>query len=426
MTDYQELIEKTIVDQALIFPSAHAKRYDETRKPRTLEELLQAAVTTVPFYRDRVGEDAPTLSAFPLISKNTLRDNFVDLASDQIDPTRARIGFTSGSTGVPVQVIHDFDHFALEAALAVERAVTLGLPARRRILVPMKSMSLPWMEYPSPWLWHSTIAEFGAPDGQLRPQYAGSAVAFEPHVVYGHPSDCLNFARALRAVGSSITPTVVSTFGELITDSSRAELSSLLSGARVIDAYAMYEFGTIAEQCVAGTYHIIEGKTVVEVLQDGELVKPGEVGDLVITGLSNLSQPLIRYITGDRGAVKEVHCSCGTHSPALVELVGRSLPNFVVGDRVIRIDSLSRAMKRLPVRRFQLAVLPDETLELRYDAAQPLSDTTVSEIRQALTPEGAPAISVALVTADGAWSHADSAKHRDFIDLRDATATQDK
>jgi phenylacetate-CoA ligase len=83
-------------------------------------------------------------------------------------------------------------------------------------------------------------------------------------------------------------------------------------------------------QCREGNFHELTETGVIEVITpDGELAKPGEAGELVITSLINDAMPMIRYRTGDIGVKTEGFCTCGRTSPILKEIVGR-IADFIV------------------------------------------------------------------------------------------------
>jgi len=52
-------------------------------------------------------------------------------------------------------------------------------------------------------------------------------------------------------------------------------------------------------------------------------VKAGEIGEIVITSLTNYSMPLIRYKIEDRGILSKKECSCGRGFPLLEKVEGR-------------------------------------------------------------------------------------------------------
>lgn len=91
-----------------------------------------------------------------------------------------------------------------------------------------------------------------------------------------------------------------------------------LWGAEVYDFYGLSDiFGACAAMCEAKDgLHIAENHILVETvdIHTGEVLKPGEVGELVFTTLRKHARPLIRFRTGDIGWIDNTPCSCGrTH-----------------------------------------------------------------------------------------------------------------
>ena len=78
--------------------------------------------------------------------------------------------------------------------------------------------------------------------------------------------------------------------------------------------------------------HIVPDVGIVELYNEkGEPCKPGEVGELVSTGLLNFDQPLLRYKIGDLVKLSEdQNCPCGRQMPIVDEIVGR-IEDIVIG-----------------------------------------------------------------------------------------------
>ena len=99
-----------------------------------------------------------------------------------------------------------------------------------------------------------------------------------------------------------------------------------------IDTYQMYgatEVGDVAYECSQKKgWHICE-EDIVEIVDPatGMHVKPGELGEVVVTRLNHIFF-LMRFGTGDLSRVIEEPCSCGRTSLRLAGITGR------VGDAV--------------------------------------------------------------------------------------------
>ncbi|MDR3148419.1 MAG: phenylacetate--CoA ligase family protein, partial [Oscillospiraceae bacterium] len=101
----------------------------------------------------------------------------------------------------------------------------------------------------------------------------------------------------------------------------------------LFDFYGLSDiFGACAAQCeVHDGLHIAEDHILVETidLQTGEVLKPGERGELVYTTLRKRARPMIRFRTGDIGRIDTTPCKCGrTHGRIYVD--GRKDDMFIV------------------------------------------------------------------------------------------------
>ena len=76
----------------------------------------------------------------------------------------------------------------------------------------------------------------------------------------------------------------------------------------------------VATECLTARdgLHVNEDHFIVEVIdpEDGRPVAPGADGELVFTTLTKEALPLIRYRTGDLGAITLEPCRCGRTTPA--------------------------------------------------------------------------------------------------------------
>jgi phenylacetate-CoA ligase len=152
-------------------------------------------------------------------------------------------------------------------------------------------------------------------------------------------------------------------------------------GARVFECYGSAEFNLIASECPqSGLLHICEGNVLVEVLQDGRPVQPGEEGDAVITALHSYAMPLIRVSLGDRVRTGPPTCPCGAPFGTLVRVEGREDPMFPLpGGGVLPSYFLRLPLvERWPwVRQYQLVQERLDLLRLKVVAVDGVTDVAV-------------------------------------------------
>jgi phenylacetate-CoA ligase len=117
----------------------------------------------------------------------------------------------------------------------------------------------------------------------------------------------------------------------------------------VYDHYGQSEAVCMAMQCRHRRMHTIPATGIVEILrEDGSACGPGEVGEIVATGLLNDAMPLIRYRMGDYAAwAEDQSCPCGNVHPIIANLEGR-VDDYLVTANGRKIGRLSTAIKRSP------------------------------------------------------------------------------
>jgi phenylacetate-CoA ligase len=150
-------------------------------------------------------------------------------------------------------------------------------------------------------------------------------------VLVATPSFALVIAQALadEGIDPASTPLELGLFGgEPWTEALRTEIDRTL-GMRAVNFYGLSEMcgPGVATECLTARdgLHVNEDHFIVEVIdpEDGSLRPPGAEGELVFTTLTKEALPLIRYRTGDLGAVTEEPCRCGRTTARLTRLAGR-------------------------------------------------------------------------------------------------------
>jgi phenylacetate-CoA ligase len=153
----------------------------------------------------------------------------------------------------------------------------------------------------------------------------------DAQVLAATPSYALAIAQALAEAGVDPLPSPLELGllgGEPWTEGLRAQIDRAL-GIRSVNFYGLSEMcgPGVATECLLARdgLHVQEDHFLPEVIDpdtDAPL-PPGTVGELVFTTLTKQALPLIRYRTGDLGAISEEPCRCGRTSVRLSQLGGR-------------------------------------------------------------------------------------------------------
>jgi phenylacetate-CoA ligase len=144
----------------------------------------------------------------------------------------------------------------------------------------------------------------------------------------------------------------VFTTAEPLYDFQRAAIAATFHCPVAVE-YGCRDGGLVALECPAGSLHIAAEGMHVEVLPAG----PGETsGELVLTNLESYALPIIRYRTGDLGALETAPCPCGRGLPRLARVEGRRTDFLVTpSGKLMHALAVIYVLREVPgVREFQV------------------------------------------------------------------------
>jgi phenylacetate-CoA ligase len=306
-----------------------------------LRRLVRHAYRNVPYYRRQMQErklrpedirGQADLHKLGFLTKPDIRKHlYFDIMSENHDKAQILKISTSGSTGEP------FVCYADRAQLEVRWAATLraqewtgyrfGDPTVRlwhQTLGMTKSQA--WKERADAIFSNRTfIPIFELSDENLA-KMIDVVVRVQPVLMDGY-AEALDFiARYLKTTGRvDVRPKALMSSAQTLPLPSRKLIEEAF-GCKVFDKYGSREFSGIAYECEAHSgHHVVSEAYIVEVLKDGEPVKPGEVGEVVITDLNNYCMPFIRYRIGDLAEAVDdsIACPCGRGAPRVGAIEGR-------------------------------------------------------------------------------------------------------
>ncbi|MBS3764183.1 MAG: AMP-binding protein, partial [Planctomycetes bacterium] len=121
-------------------------------------------------------------------------------------------------------------------------------------------------------------------------------------------------------------------------------------GADVYSTYASTEAVTTFCECIKQQGgHLHPELAVIEIVDDqGDPVKPGENGEVVLTPLGTEGMPLIRYRTGDISFLLEEPCGCGRNSVRLGPILGRKKQMIKYKGTTLYPQPIAAALQTIP------------------------------------------------------------------------------
>jgi phenylacetate-CoA ligase len=300
----------------------------ERLKWERLENLLYNARTTTNFYSSRAKK--PMLSAFPVIDKTTIRSKFDEFISQDYNKSKLKEAVTSGSTGSPLKVLQDRGKIKRNTA----DTIFFGIKAKFWIGEPLVYAKI-WNEI-------NQKNQFVQKAQNIIPLNVinlskESLSSFVNHLnKFKNKLTFLGYPSAIEKMASYVLENPkekkflvksIITMSEAISSGGR-ELMREAFSCPVYSRYSNVENGIIAQECddLKEGFLINSPSYHVEILElDSDVpVEEGQIGRIVVTDLFNYGMPIIRYDTGDIGAMETVETSNGVRE-VLSRVEGRRM-----------------------------------------------------------------------------------------------------
>lgn len=357
------------------------RRWSSYRESRLRETL--AAAARIPYYADRPGAAlrVGSFAEIPVLRRAEVRDLGASVRGLRPAGFRFESDLSSGSTGIPAELIFDRAHqrgrFAARARYLLESGWTPlqrsawiiylphGTPDARvvghRLLFGTRFLSIfTGLDEQEAWLRH-----------------------LDPHSLYTLPSNLDVLAERLSR---SALPSLrcIMTGGEVVEDSLREKVRRAF-GIEIADNYGSTE-AFVAWRCPRGRYHVNAEHVLVEIAdQDGRPTRRGQLGRVLVTTLQNRRMPLVRYEIGDYAQASDAECPCGRTLPVLGRIAGRAvqLLRLADGRLVSPWELIVRVRTEWALRQFQIVQKTFEQFVFRHVSDAPLS----AEVRERLTRE---------------------------------------
>lgn len=274
-----------------------------------LTKLLIHASDTVLYYKKFSNQES--LVDFPVLNKEIIRQNLSLFLSNKYNSEDLIPVVTSGSTGTPFKVFHDKNKRYRNNADTIYYAGLAGYQLGHR-LIYMKIWAKQktnnpvhfWMQN----IWpvdvihlnevqmHNMIKKLEKTKATFG--FLGYASAMDELCKY------LDKTRNGYKINSNVKSII--SMSESLNDYTRKTMSKYF-GAPMVSRYSNLENGIIAQQLLnsKGQYLVNTASYFLEILKlnTDELAETGEIGRIVITDLFNYAMPMIRYDTGDLGAI---------------------------------------------------------------------------------------------------------------------------
>jgi len=304
-----------------------------------LQATLERAYSKIPFYKkkfDKAGikpadiKNLSDLTSVPFTTKDDLRDNYpFGMFAEPLDDI-VRVHASSGTTGQVTVVGYTATDIDTWAEL-VTRCIVLSGGTKKDII--------------------QVAYGYGLFTGGLGLHYGGEKLG--AMVIPMSGGNTKRQIQVMKDFGSTIlccTPSYALYMGEVAaemgidfkqlnlkagifgaepwSESMRQEIETKLN-LKAYDIYGLSEVigPGVANECeVQQGLHVFEDHFIPEVIDpdSGEVLGPGEQGELVITTITKEATPVIRYRTKDVTSLNFEPCACGRTHARMQRVFGRS------------------------------------------------------------------------------------------------------
>lgn len=323
---FQQLVKQLLKMQ--YYNKDQIESYTENR----IRKVLLAAKNTdyyenkLPSVQEISKTPLPVLKDIPVLDKEEVRKNFRAFINREYRDELIQHG-TSGTTGMPLQVIWTKESMDMERALIwrqrLETGTHIGKIWRGMLgghqIVPIKQNKPPY------WRINRGAKQVYLSTYHLCPQaaadYRDAFEKFGIKILEGYPSTLYALASILEREKLSYPLEGVYYGAEALHDYQREVIERVFS-CYVWDYYGLTERVASASEfrCRSGLHENWENCFLEIVNSSGNPVPAGEYGELAGTSLSNLAFPLLRYRSGDMTAFIQGECSCDRNSRKIARI----------------------------------------------------------------------------------------------------------
>ncbi|WP_305908364.1 phenylacetate--CoA ligase family protein [Methylomarinum sp. Ch1-1] len=324
----------------------------ETLQRQKLKQLLQLAVEHTPWHAERIINsgidlhpdslpDFEDLARLPTMTKQDAQLNGAQMVWREV-PGGAYQYTTGGSSGQPLIFYYGKWRQASDAAgrIRARRWWNIDIGAKEVFLwgAPIELGKTDLIKRLRDSIMNQVILNAFEMSPKNMKTYLQFLEKFQPSCIYGYASSLALLAKFAQVEKKHIRlPKLrgVFTTGEPLYPDQRKLIQETFQ-APVANEFGSRDSGFIAHESPNEQMLLMSESNILEILdQYGKPVKPGKIGEAVITGLCSQAQPFIRYRTGDMIKATDNTCREGRGLHVIEEALGRSTDFIIKKDGTI-------------------------------------------------------------------------------------------
>lgn len=320
------------------------------------------------------------LAQLPVLTKSLIQEHFKELQCRNMPRSRFELARTGGSTGEPTYYYWDKRGMDWNRASVYRSAEWAGVALGERtvqmsgsrfdynnaqkLLHRLTYFLQRYRDYSVAFMTEELLEKYFQGICRWQPTsiwgYASGIHALAEFIRKHHPGTSFDFLRALITSSETLQP------------EQRDQINQVFGSNKVHDHYGSREMYMGAECREHHGYHMHADVLLIEIVdKENQPCRPGELGRVLITDLSNHVFPFIRYEIGDVGMLADATpCACGVTLPRLARIEGRIADVLVLPDRLLTTPNIAvlmsdmRGIKSYQIRQdtleeIKLFIVPD-------------------------------------------------------------------
>lgn len=365
----------------------------DTLQKHKIEQLLNHAVTNIPYYKTHYTRKNISIKDFPIMTKEIIKLNLENLLWHPNKKNQLVCEKSSGSSGIQGMVYMSRKEQSKIMALQTlmwewagyqigKEFLQTGMTKNRSTIKTLKDLLLR-VDYQ---------VAFGLSEQEIH-DILTKHINKKNMLFGGYASSLYLFAQtAIKYNIKNIQFEAVISWGDKMFDHYRSTIESGFN-CKVYDIYGSTEGFVISGQKDLNYHYVFTPHVYLEILdKDGNEVKDGEIGHVVVTSLDAFEMPLIRYNLGDL-AIKlprsEYPKNRSLQLPLLQKIVGRETDIvYTPNGKGLIVHTFTGIMEHYQeIKQFRVLQTTLDKITIEYIPNDHFNPTMLSQVKSRIYKE---------------------------------------
>lgn len=355
---------------------------------KKLAEILLYAKKTVPFYKSINASD---LNEFPILTKDILRKNRDKLISENYDIKDLDKHHSTGSTGIQSVTYMTQSHTNYLRSLQTHWWELAGYELGDHLLQFGISQERSTLKKIKDFFYRCTYEKAFGLSPKDFDRITNRLITKKDLVIAGYPSVINQLAIFCESANKNLAVKSVICFGDKLFNHYLKNIHSAFGeNIKVVDTYGCAEGLLMAIKADENYYNIMSPHVKLEIVDDfGQPLNDGEMGNVLVTCLTNKAMPLIRYKLGDL-AIKlpkdDYPKTRKLNYPLLKKVIGRETDIIKTKNgTTLNVHSFTGVLEYYQqIRQYKIIQNNLDEITLQYVPEDSFDDSQIVEIRSKL------------------------------------------